>query len=126
MNIQNYHNRNKTKLKQRKENKMDYLKIDEKVKFLDQLGFSGRPNYLLLLAHTALIQKTYLTNSDKSQRATTEQVLDPRTLLILQKMLQRQLLKEIHGCISTGKEANVYHAITDSGDHRAIKGTVQK
>ena len=66
------------------------------------------------------------SNSDKSQRATTEQVLDPRTLLILQKMLQRQLLKEIHGCISTGKEANVYHAITDSGDHRAIKGTVQK
>ena len=64
--------------------------------------------------------------SDKSQRATTEQVLDPRTLLILQKMLQRQLLKEIHGCISTGKEANVYHAITESGDHRAIKGTVQK
>lgn len=62
--------------------------------------------------------------SDKSQRATTEQVLDPRTLLILQKMLQRQLLKEIHGCISTGKEANVYHAITESGDHRAIKGKV--
>ena len=48
--------------------------------------------------------------------------MDPRTLLILQKMLQRQLLKEIHGCISTGKEANVYHAITESGDHRAIKG----
>ena len=31
-------------------------------------------------------------------------------------MLQRQLLKEIHGCISTGKEANVYHAITETGD----------
>ena len=37
-------------------------------------------------------------------------------------MLQRQLLKEINGCISTGKEANVYHAITENGDHRAIKG----
>ena len=58
---------------------------------------------------------------DKSQRATTEQVLDPRTRLILQKMLQRQLLAEIHGCISTGKEANVYHAMTDSGEHRALK-----
>merc|ERR1711990_902497 len=58
---------------------------------------------------------------DKSQRATTEQVLDPRTRLILQKMLQRQLLKEIHGCISTGKEANVYHAMTESGEHRALK-----
>jgi len=58
---------------------------------------------------------------DKSQRATTEQVLDPRTRLILQKMLQRQLLAEIHGCISTGKEANVYHAMTESGEHRALK-----
>ena len=28
---------------------------------------------------------------DKSQRATTEQVLDPRTRLILQKMLQRSV-----------------------------------
>ena len=54
---------------------------------------------------------------DKSQRATTEQVLDPRTRLILQKMLQRQVLKEINGCISTGKEANVYHAMTENGDH---------
>jgi len=60
-------------------------------------------------------------NKDKSQRATTEQVLDPRTRLILQKMLQRQVLKEIHGCISTGKEANVYHAMTENGDHRALK-----
>merc|ERR1719223_1224358 len=51
----------------------------------------------------------------------TEQVLDPRTRLILQKMLQRQLLHSIHGCISTGKEANVYHALTESGAHRAIK-----
>ena len=34
MNIQNYRNRNKIKQKQRKENKMVYLKIDEKV-FID-------------------------------------------------------------------------------------------
>ena len=111
MNIQNYHNKNKIKQKQKKENKMDYLKTAEKVRFY-QSSADGRFQYFFIL--------------DKSQRATTEQVLDPRTLLILQKMLQRQLLKEIHGCISTGKEANVYHAITDSGDHRAIKGTVQK
>lgn len=62
-----------------------------------------------------------IRRKDKSQRATTEQVLDPRTRLILQKMLQRQLLHSIHGCISTGKEANVYHALTESGAHRAIK-----
>merc|ERR1711976_490565 len=62
-----------------------------------------------------------LRKKDKSQRATTEQVLDPRTRLILQKMLQRQVLKEIHGCLSTGKEANVFHAMTEKGEHRALK-----
>jgi len=73
-------------------------------------------------AHDRKQQNEHATRKkDKSQRATTEQVLDPRTRLILNKMLQRQVLKEIHGCISTGKEANVYHAMTENGDHRALK-----
>ncbi|KAJ3284393.1 Serine/threonine-protein kinase RIO1 [Borealophlyctis nickersoniae] len=58
---------------------------------------------------------------DKSDRATVEQVLDPRTRIILFKMLNRNVIYEINGCISTGKEANVYHATTDTGEHRAIK-----
>ncbi|KAM8838192.1 serine/threonine-protein kinase RIO1 isoform 1-T1 [Synchiropus picturatus] len=58
---------------------------------------------------------------DKSDRATVEQVLDPRTRMILFKMLSRGLIAEINGCISTGKEANVYHCVTSSGDSRAIK-----
>lgn len=41
---------------------------------------------------------------DKSDRATTEQVLDPRTRLILYKMIGRGVLYEVNGCISTGKE----------------------
>ncbi|GLD73143.1 serine/threonine-protein kinase RIO1 isoform X1, partial [Lates japonicus] len=44
---------------------------------------------------------------DKSDRATVEQVLDPRTRMILFKMLSRGVISEINGCISTGKEANV-------------------
>uniref|UniRef100_A0A7S3QT89 Serine/threonine-protein kinase RIO1 n=1 Tax=Dunaliella tertiolecta TaxID=3047 RepID=A0A7S3QT89_DUNTE len=47
---------------------------------------------------------------DKSDRATVEQAIDPRTRMVLFKMLNRGLFQEIHGCISTGKEANVYHA----------------
>jgi hypothetical protein len=47
-------------------------------------------------------------NQGRDDRATTEQVMDPRTRLILFKMLARGLLEEIHGCVSTGKEANVY------------------
>ncbi|XP_019966661.2 serine/threonine-protein kinase RIO1 isoform X1 [Paralichthys olivaceus] len=58
---------------------------------------------------------------DKSDRATVEQVLDPRTRMILFKMLSRGAICEINGCISTGKEANVYHASTSAGERRAIK-----
>ncbi|RUO96953.1 RIO1 family-domain-containing protein [Jimgerdemannia flammicorona] len=59
--------------------------------------------------------------TDKSDRATSEQVLDPRTRIILFKMLNRGVINEVNGCISTGKEANVYHATTEPGQHRAIK-----
>jgi RIO kinase 1 len=41
---------------------------------------------------------------DKSDRATNEQVLDPRTRLILFKMIGRGLIHEVNGCVSTGKE----------------------
>ncbi|XP_068424398.1 serine/threonine-protein kinase RIO1 [Clinocottus analis] len=58
---------------------------------------------------------------DKADRATVEQVLDPRTRMILFKMLSRGVICEINGCISTGKEANVYHASTAAGESRAIK-----
>lgn len=49
---------------------------------------------------------------DKADRATLQQVLDPRTLVILYKMINRGLLEMVNGCVSTGKEANVYHATT--------------
>jgi RIO kinase 1 len=49
---------------------------------------------------------------DRSDRATTEQVLDPRTRMLLLQMINRNIVSEINGCISTGKEANVYHAVT--------------
>jgi len=46
----------------------------------------------------------------QDSRATVEQVLDPRTMLVLSKMLKRGVCDEIRGCVSTGKEANVYYA----------------
>lgn len=58
---------------------------------------------------------------DKHDRATAEQVMDPRTRMILFKLLNRGLITEINGCISTGKEANVYHATSKAGDEYAIK-----
>eukprot|EP00898_Chlorokybus_atmophyticus_P005913 jgi/Chlat1/6322/Chrsp44S05894 len=58
---------------------------------------------------------------EKSDRATVEQVLDPRTRMVLFKMLNRGIFTEINGCVSTGKEANVYHASTDHGEELAVK-----
>ena len=43
-----------------------------------------------------------------------EQVLDARTRMILYKLLSSGKLLNIDGCISTGKEANVYHAVAPS------------
>ena len=59
--------------------------------------------------------------TDKNDRATVEQVLDPRTRMILLKFLNRNVIEEINGCISTGKEANVYHAVNKHGEDKAIK-----
>jgi RIO kinase 1 len=50
--------------------------------------------------------------ADKSERATSEQVLDPRTRMILLQMINRGVVSEVNGVISTGKEANVYHALS--------------
>ena len=47
---------------------------------------------------------------DKNDRATVDQVLDPRTLLVLHKLIQNSKIEKVFGCISTGKEANVYLA----------------
>lgn len=48
--------------------------------------------------------------------------MDPRTRMILFKLLNRGLIGQIDGCISTGKEANVYHSTSADGDkHYAIK-----
>eukprot|EP00891_Asterochloris_glomerata_P001973 jgi/Astpho2/1973/Aster-00482 len=63
----------------------------------------------------------FVTRRDKSDRATAEQVLDPRTRMVLFKMLNSGVFSEINGCISTGKEANVYHACTSDGTDLAIK-----
>jgi RIO kinase 1 len=47
---------------------------------------------------------------DKADRATIEQCLDPRTMEVIDKMMNNDKLNAFSGCISTGKEANVYLA----------------
>jgi RIO kinase 1 len=66
------------------------------------------------------LDKDRVRHKDKADRATSEQVLDPRTRTMLDKLVTNGTLRSIHGCISTGKEANVYYAQSAEGD-RAVK-----
>lgn len=62
-----------------------------------------------------------IKTTEKADRATVEQAIDPRTRMVLFKMLNRGVFHDINGCISTGKEANVYHATRSDGEELAIK-----
>ncbi|KAI4494535.1 hypothetical protein M0802_008856 [Mischocyttarus mexicanus] len=75
----------------------------------------------LLIETDKRIDKERIRTKDKNDRATAEQVMDARTKMILFKFLNQGLINEINGCISTGKEANVYHAISKTGHELAIK-----
>eukprot|EP00817_Percolomonadidae_sp_ATCC50343_P006782 CAMPEP_0117429614 /NCGR_PEP_ID=MMETSP0758-20121206/9146_1 /TAXON_ID=63605 /ORGANISM="Percolomonas cosmopolitus, Strain AE-1 (ATCC 50343)" /LENGTH=582 /DNA_ID=CAMNT_0005216795 /DNA_START=6 /DNA_END=1751 /DNA_ORIENTATION=- len=48
---------------------------------------------------------------DYSDRATVEHVIDQRTRMILYKLINTRNIECINGCVSTGKEANVYYAV---------------
>ena len=67
------------------------------------------------------IDKGRLRVKDKADRATVENAIDPRTRMVLFKMLNKGLFTEIHGCVATGKEANVYHALSEGEVSFAIK-----
>ena len=43
--------------------------------------------------------------------------MDPRTRMIIFKMIQRGIVNELNGCISTGKEANVYHSTSEKSKY---------
>ncbi|CAH6720302.1 serine/threonine-protein kinase Rio1p [[Candida] jaroonii] len=70
---------------------------------------------------TDFIKKGPKITKDRANRATVEQVLDPRTMRFLAKLINKGIISRINGCISTGKEANVYH-----GDHEDEEGNITK
>ncbi|XP_068603811.1 serine/threonine-protein kinase RIO3 [Brachionichthys hirsutus] len=47
---------------------------------------------------------------DKKERSTAEHAVDPRTRLLMFKMVNAGVLENINGCISTGKESVIFHA----------------
>eukprot|EP00405_Crypthecodinium_cohnii_P043018 CAMPEP_0206553428 /NCGR_PEP_ID=MMETSP0325_2-20121206/16627_1 /ASSEMBLY_ACC=CAM_ASM_000347 /TAXON_ID=2866 /ORGANISM="Crypthecodinium cohnii, Strain Seligo" /LENGTH=616 /DNA_ID=CAMNT_0054053405 /DNA_START=72 /DNA_END=1922 /DNA_ORIENTATION=- len=83
-----------------------------------QMGHAARNSVVSAEKKAATARHLGLT---QDTRATVDQVLDPRTMLVLSKFLKAGIFEEIHGCISTGKEANVYYATGQNGRELAVK-----
>lgn len=100
-----------------------FKKYTNKINVEKYEGPTSLPNLAVnaLIKNDRRLDADRLRSKDKQDRATAEQVMDPRTRMILFKMLNRGLITEINGCISTGKEANVYHATSKTGEDYAIK-----
>ena len=57
--------------------------------------------------------------ADKEDRAVAEQALDPKTRVLLYKLVNGCILDSVNGTISTGKEAVILHA--DGGPGPQVK-----
>jgi RIO kinase 1 len=62
-----------------------------------------------------------LDHDFSSERATIEEVFDQSTRLVLYRFLNSGVLHEVHGVVSSGKEARVYWGKTKEGTERAVK-----
>lgn len=60
-------------------------------------------------------------DKDKSDFSVVEKVIDPKTERLFAKWEKNGVVSRIDGCISAGKEANVYHAVAPDGKELAIK-----
>ncbi|GLD70114.1 serine/threonine-protein kinase RIO3 [Lates japonicus] len=61
---------------------------------------------------------------EKKEHSTAEQAVDPRTRLLMYKMVNSGVLENINGCISTGKESVVFHADGGSLEEQSVPDEV--
>uniref|UniRef100_T1ILM6 Serine/threonine-protein kinase RIO3 n=1 Tax=Strigamia maritima TaxID=126957 RepID=T1ILM6_STRMM len=66
--------------------------------------------YNHLKVHSMTEQKRTKRLHDKVEKSTVEQVLDPKTRLIVYKIINSGVLENVNGIVSTGKESVVLHA----------------
>ncbi|XP_022645635.1 serine/threonine-protein kinase RIO3-like isoform X2 [Varroa jacobsoni] len=79
----------------------------------DGSGFDMKLNnsvYNSLRVHSKMEERRAARLHDKKEKATVEQSMDVNTRLLIYKLINRQILDEVNGCISTGKESTVFHA----------------
>ncbi|XP_061613457.1 serine/threonine-protein kinase RIO3 isoform X2 [Phyllopteryx taeniolatus] len=77
-----------------------------------------------LKQHCASEQRRSARLHEKKEHSTAEQAVDPRTRLLMYKMVNAGVLDSINGCISTGKESVVFHANGGSLDERPVPDEV--
>jgi len=63
-----------------------------------------------LKVHSIHEDKRHNRMHDKSEKSTTEMALDPKTRVILYKLVNNEILESVGGVISTGKEAVILYA----------------
>jgi RIO kinase 1 len=62
-----------------------------------------------------------LVHDFSAERATSEEVFDQSTLMVIYHFLNSGVLDEVHGVINAGKEARVYWGKTKEGKDLAVK-----
>ncbi|XP_048832867.1 serine/threonine-protein kinase RIO3 [Brienomyrus brachyistius] len=76
--------------------------------------------YNALKQHCYTEQRRSARLHEKKEHSTAEQAVDPKTRLLMYKMVNAGILENINGCISTGKESVVFHADGGSLEEKAV------
>ncbi|XP_023663201.1 serine/threonine-protein kinase RIO3 [Paramormyrops kingsleyae] len=76
--------------------------------------------YNALKQHCYAEQRRSARLHEKKEHSTAEQAVDPKTRLLMYKMVNAGILENINGCISTGKESVVFHADGGSLEEKAV------
>ena len=89
------------------------MELTSDIKIGDGGGFDMQLSnkvYNNLKAFSMAEQKRAARLHDKHEKATATMALDPKSRLLLYRLIDNQVLEGIHGVISTGKEAVILHA----------------
>ncbi|MCE7741613.1 MAG: serine protein kinase RIO [Candidatus Heimdallarchaeota archaeon] len=67
------------------------------------------------------VDQERIREKDRDTLKVIESVFDFQTSMLIVKLMNKGIIKDIGFCISTGKEANVYHGVGYKGEELAIK-----
>uniref|UniRef100_A0A673FJG4 Serine/threonine-protein kinase RIO3 n=1 Tax=Sinocyclocheilus rhinocerous TaxID=307959 RepID=A0A673FJG4_9TELE len=76
--------------------------------------------YNALKRHCYTEQRRSARLHEKKEYSTAEHAVDPKTRLLMYKMVNAGILENINGCISTGKESVVFHANGGSFEEKIV------